>query len=217
MNKNLFLLTFLLFVACNNQASYEEGYELITEVYGVVVKDGEYYSDELKFKESHLFDKNDKEIGHFIYDTLGAKSFKEIYDISKNGNVLGSKFYDAKDSLLSIYKFAMDSLDRKKTVQGFEASSNELLRIEDYTYDQNGFLQSKSILTPDLQVVRRQIFENDENGNELNIRMYDANGDIIFYEEYKITKIDEENRWTEKWGFTNNAPYSYRKRIINRY
>lgn len=205
-----------LLVACEFEDSKVVQEEII-ELYGVSVIDEDYHANELKFKESYLFDSKGVEIAHHFFDISGQLDFKEIYSISEDGKLTGSKYYNSKDSLMSYYTHKLDSNGNKIETKAFDASNNELLRIEEFDYDEYGNISSKTTMTPDLKVVRKQVFLNDALGNELLVRIMNDSDEIIFEEEYRITEYNEDQKWTEKWGFINNSPNSYRKRIFNRY
>ena len=208
---------FLLVLASCKEEKFSIVKEELIELYGVTEVDGKSQSDQLKFKEAYFYDSENRIIEHHFFNLDGSLSFLEKLAYNDEGTLLGSKYYDHRDSLLSFYKHEVDTLGRKSETRAFDAASNELLRIEEYTYDSRGHLASKTTLTPDLQIVRKQLIDNDINGNDIKVTILDENEDIIFEESYQITSANEKEEWLEKWGFVNNTINSYRKRSFKRY
>jgi hypothetical protein len=214
---SLSLFVFLILICSCGYNNSSNGSEEIIELYTVGLIDEDHHAKDLSFKESFIFDKNGTEIAHHFFDIQGNLNFKEKYIFSETGSLTASNYYTATDSLLSFYKHKVNADGKKIETRSFDASNNELLRIEEFSYDDNGHLESKATLRQDLVLVRKQIFVNDAIGNPQLVRILNENEELIFEEEYRITQYDTDQKWTEKWGFRNNTPNSYRKRILNRY
>ena len=135
---NIFLiLGVMIFITSCNQDS-EIYTEIVTEVYNVTEYSEEPKLGAIQFSDSYIYDSKGKEIQYRIYNTDGSLKGSEIKDYSETESPSKSLFYDANDQLLSYYKLEYNTdglLDRKL---GFEANTDELLRIEKYHYDQQG-------------------------------------------------------------------------------
>ena len=120
----------------------------------VNIKDGDYWTLELievftanndgseatkgnlTFKETKVTDSDGKQMEHWYYNYDGQLTAFERYVYGKDEEVaFKSNFYDYKDSLLSYYVFEYDDRGNKIKTNSYDASSNELLRVEEFNYN----------------------------------------------------------------------------------
>lgn len=204
----------LLFVGCNEKTEPFLKQEK-NQVWSVIEVDGEHRKDKITFLETYEFDEDGYEIGHLIYDTEGQLSGKELSVFDEDfEHPIGTRYYSPEDSLLSYYSLKYNDKNQKISKWGFDASNDELLRMENFTYDKSGNMIRKDILSADNVLQSSFAFTYDAFGNKTAMILKDANGQELLTESYKITKLDDEKRWLENWGWRNDKPYSYRVREL---
>lgn len=188
--------------------------EINEERWTLSEKDGEFKKDSIQFLEKYLFNDDGVQQAHVFYNTDGSLRAKDK-NIFKKGEKypVGSQYLDANNKPLSIYEFEFDD-GLKKEARAFEVATKELLRLERYNYDQFQNLIQKDILNITRDTVRTLKYSYDENGNEKKVEVYDNNKKMILAETFQIKKLDKNKAWTEKWGFVNDKPFSYRVRTI---
>ena len=184
-------------------------------VYDVVIKDGKPVMGKPLYKEAFEYNDERRISQHFQYDELGGLKSREIYPEKYDDNdTIKTSFYDANNVLQSNYVKIYNENKLKVEVLAYEAATNELLRKETYDYDSQNNLTSKKVYTADDQLYRHQKFGYDEHGNETSIEIFDENNKLIFEESYDISTYDGQKMWIEKWGYRNEEPKSFRKRVL---
>lgn len=128
---------------------------------------------------------------------------KYVFDTDKK-KPIAAKYYAKDGSIQSTYRY--DYHEGKRAIsKAYAGETDELLRIEVYTYDEKGNRDSKTILN-DLQVKQKTFaFGYDDKGNETKMVLADASGKPILIENYEITERDEQGRWTKKYGYMNGS------------
>jgi hypothetical protein len=198
-------LTFL--GACKNEGTSNKGSETqVLEIFSTKGDEKSMEKGDLKYFESVEYNRNQKKSTTY-YDAAGNVKGKEIFEFTSPSDSLpiGAKYYDVKDVMLSYYKYVNNEKGQLVASYAFDASSHELLKIENYTY-RNGNLYNKRILEGDYTPSRRYVFQYDSTQNEIGFIVYNAKDSLMGNEEFRITKKDKNNKWTEKWGFSNGKP-----------
>jgi len=166
----------------------------------------------LTFKETIVTDAEGNKKEHWYYNRNGQLTTFERYIYGTDEKLpFKSNFYDYKDSLLSYYVFEYDSIGNKTVTNSYDASTNELLRVEQFDYDKNNNRIARRILTASGQLVRRYEFTFDKDGNESTYAVYDSDDKKLVTEAFSITKSDEKG-WVEKWSFRNEEPSTIKTR-----
>lgn len=210
---NLFFLSALL-LSCSSE-TVEKPKVTTLNVYDVVVRDGNPTMGKPLYKEAFEYNAEGRISQHFQYNELGDLKSREIYpEVYGEKDTIRTSFYDASNTLQSNYVKIYNDQKEKIEVLAYEAATKELLRKELFEYDSNNNLKSKKVFTSDNQLYRHQMFEYDKYGNETSIKIKDENGVIIFEESYDISTYDGRKMWVEKWGYRNDEPKSFRKRVL---
>jgi hypothetical protein len=204
----LLIVSLIVMIACKSEK--EETYtEDIIEVYKVITENGESVRGAMTFSESDLIDPGGRIVQHNFYNADGSFKGKEIFDLAKNSDkILGSKYYDGQDSLLSYYKFVYDEEKVARKI-AFDAANDDMLRIESFEYDDQGRKRIKDIKSSDDVTQRRYVYTYDEDGNENMVTIINPAGEIIFRENYQVTQVNDKLEWRERWGLIDDKPNSY--------
>jgi len=167
----------------------------------------------LNFKETKIYDENDRLITKQTYDKNGMMRGQENIIYKKNN--AGSEYRLLDNTLLSTYEYKYEEgfLLEKKS---FDGSTNELLRIEQYSYDDDGNQIEKIIMNSEEIISRVFKFAYDGYGNELGFSAFDDSGKLLILETYKITELDEQNRWIKKYTERDSLIRSYYERKIEK-
>ena len=199
-------------VSCKNDGKSAYWNMEVIEIYSVVNKGTEATRGELTFKETKVRDAEGKDQEHWYYNRDGQLTTFERY-IYEKGESLPHKsnFYDQRDSLLSYYTFRYDNKGNKTITNSFDASSDELLRVEHFEYDKNNNRIGREIRSADGQLVRKYKFTFDKDGNEKTYAVFDGDGKQLVGEAFNIVKSDK-NGWTEKWSFRNKKASTIKTR-----
>ncbi len=216
MTKYLPFLFLASLLSCSEKVAKEPFVKQIkNEVWSVKDVDGEFQKDKITFLETYEYDAEGIEIGHLIYTPDGNLAGKElsVFD-DKYENPVGTKYYSAEDSLLSYYSLKYNDKDEKISRWGFDAETDELLRMEEFSYDDQGNMELKKVLDASNVLQRLYEFDHDEYGNEISMIVRDPDGTERIREEYRITKIDKDHKWLENWGWRGDQPISYRTRTF---
>ena len=202
----------LAIASCKNDSSKEYWTMELIEVYAAVNKGNEATKGNLTFKETKVTDESGNKKEHWYYNRDGQLTTFERYIYGNNEKLpFKSNFYDYKDSLLSYYVFEYDNKGNKIVTNSYDASTNELLRVEEFSYDENNNRIGRKILTAAGQLVRRYEFRFDNDGNESTYAVYDADDKKLVAEAFSIVKKDEKG-WVEKWSFRNEQPSTMKTR-----
>lgn len=212
--KVIFQLSFLLFILSSCQDTTSKTPIPRTEkieVYSVKNVEGEFVKSKIKFAEAYVYGDDGRKVDHFILDEDGGIINKEKMIYDERDVLTRSEYYNMFDSLLSYYTYAYEGKDTE-VKKSYDASNNELLRIEKVYKDNNGWDTKKELYSADNQLQRVYSFQYDEYGNETYFSILNALGERIRSEQFKISKMDENNQWLERWGFENDKPISCRSR-----
>lgn len=196
-------------IGCQGDQHYTEEF---IEVYEVDKSSSDRAQGTLQFKESYVYDQNNKKIAHGIYNNDNTLKGIENYiykDVKKPA--LGSEYIE-NDKLLSYYKFEYDQKDKKILSYSFDGISDELLRKEEFGYDENGNQNMKVIKTAQDSIAKIFEFGHDDSGNETSVTIYNGGMQVLTKEDYEIISKNEKGEWTEKYGYVNNKLTTYRKR-----
>jgi hypothetical protein len=210
------ILTFSMFISCNKVAKKSSGRTEVLEIFEANATANSAEAGSLKYFESTEYNDSQKKSTTY-YDNLGKVKGKEVFDyiIPTDSLPIGSAYFDASNNLLSYYKFVNDEKGRVIAAYAFDAATNELLRIEQYTYKAGQLVKnSKRIFNADYTPDRRYAFTYDEYNNETGFQIYNAADSLAANEEYRIIKRDSTNKWLEKWGFANGKPVTVHKRSL---
>lgn len=211
--KYLFLSGIFL-VSCKSEVK-EKPMVTTLNVYDVVIKNGQPTMGKPLYKEAFEYNNEGRVSQHFQYDEIGNLRSREIYpEVYGDKDTIRTSFYDANNTLQSNYVKIFNSKKEKVEVLAYEAQTKELLRKEKFEYDSKNNLKSKKVYTADNELYRHQMFEYDEHGNETKVKILDENKNVIFEEEYDISTYDGRKMWIEKWGYRDEEPKSFRKRIL---
>ena len=209
----LFGLMLITLWSCSEKAP--EIQKIKNEVWSVKEVNGEFVKDEITLRETYEYDDDGIEIGHLIYTPTGDLSGKELAVFDEQyDHPVGTKYYTAEDSLLSYYSLKYDKKGRKKSKWGFDASNDELLRMEEFSYDAKDNMIKRTISNSDNQLQRIYEFTHDAYGNETGLTVKDADGTIRFTEEFRIMKLSAHHDWVENWGWRNEIPVTFRTREL---
>jgi hypothetical protein len=166
---------------------------------------------EMKYFESSEYD-GKRKISTSYFEANGTLKGKEIFSYDGQDSVpIKADYVDNQNKLLSYYRNVKNQAGRMIASYAFDAANNDLLRVEQYYYSK-GRMISKRIFDSQLNPNRRYAFTHDEFGNETGFQVYNAADSLVVNEEFKITKLDENKRWVEKWGFANGKPVTLHKR-----
>jgi len=183
--------------------------EVITEVFSVTEYADEPKLGAIQFSDSYIYDENGNEIQYRIYNSDGSLQGSEVKDFSETKNPPKSYYYDHKDELISYYKIEYDDQNRVSRKLGFDASNDELLRIELYHYDSQSNRIAKEIRSADDRIQKIQNFTFDPYGNEISIAMINENNEEYYKEVFEITSRDKEQKWLQRWGLVNGVPKTF--------
>lgn len=209
---SLFIITIFIF-SCTTE---ERTTPLVTalDMYSVKVEKGERLKDKLNFAEKFTYNKDGSINEHYVLDDNGVNKNTEKY-VYDNDNEAISTYYDAVGKELSYYEHSFDKLGNKIATKSYDSETKDLLRIEDFIYDDKNNLKSKIIKEANGTIARMYQFEYDGFGNETKVQILNPDGSQLMMEEYRITEYNDKKHWLEKWGFRNDEPISYRKRTLS--
>lgn len=185
------------------------------ELYKIVSENGEFIEGPLTFSEIHFYNANDQEVEHHVYNAENDLPNKEFF-IFENGKATKSEYFSPNGQKMSYYTYQYDKNGHTTEKRSFDASNEELLRIEEFEFDPAGQMTKQLIREADGQLSRTMALSYDVNGNETQTTIRDGLGNILVNEEYRITKLDDQKRWIEKWSFFNDQPISLRKRSFQK-
>lgn len=204
----------LTFLSCLNEDNPKLIKTESIELYEMIEVNGEYKQGKLMHAESFVYDQDGHKVDHKMRQS--DNSLHQEKYIYEDDVLKMSTYYDAQNELLSYYNYQYDN-DKLTQKKSFEAATEELLRIDDYEYSASGQLIKQYIKTAAGDVNRTMAFSYDKHGNETQVTIRDADGEIIINEEFKITEYDVNKRWLERWSFNNDTPLTLRKRVFEYY
>lgn len=119
---------------------------------------------------------------------------------------------------MSYYIYEYDAKGNEISKKSYDAASDELLRIENFSHDDKNNRTGREIRDAMGRLVRRYDFRFDKQGNESSYSVYDAEGKLLVAETLAITKNENKNKeWSEAWSIRNEEPNTIRLRTIKRF
>ncbi len=210
-----FLLVFIsLFFACTSSNESKVISQISLERWAVSGDKNEYSKDSILYLETQNFNEDGILESKIFYTPDKQLKSKEIRIFKDALGPIGSQYKDHLDTLLSYYTFSCNNEGMVTESKAFDASNNELLRIESFSYNEEGKLLKKVTKNSLAEAVRIDQYTLDKNGNEQQVQVMQPNGTEILTEIFQITKYDDAQNWVEKWGFVNDKPFSYLARKI---
>lgn len=212
---SVLLFAALCFASCKTEVTKKLKAEINLERWTVVGDSSAYEKGDIQYLETTLFNEKEEIKAVAYYDNNKQLTATEEKLFDKNtGKLIGARFKDSKDSLLSYYTYKLNGDGLNTLSKAFDASTDQLLRQEEFKYNSRGHVISKTIL--DARGLPMRVFEFtvDKLGNEMEVRVLNPDNSPILVETFKITKTDGQNNWIEKWGFVNDQPFSYLAREI---
>ena len=183
----------------------------ILEIFSIELSKDSVAVGNLTYKDIKYYDKDG-----YLYQQDFYNKFDELTGteyIDRNKKEKHSEYFSTDSTLLSYYNLVYE-YDLLKLKSAFDGKSDAFLRAEQYKYDHRGNRLEKTILDENGQINRVYKFIYDKFGNETGFSGFDQDGKNFLIETYKITEKDDQNRWTEKWGYRDNVPYTFYKRQI---
>lgn len=200
--------------AADKQKTPKGAWAEITAMYNVKVVDGSHQQGDLQYKE-HVEYRGEQEFGTIYYNPDGSVRGKTvmIYEEDKIKPV-GYQYFDANDSLLVFYQYGYGEKGQHISTHAFQAGNNELLRIEAFSYDDNGNIKAKEIRNADNIAQKTFAFTYDDHGNEKSMIIDNGPAKGLQQYNYRVTKMDDDKKWLEKWGFVNDEPKTFHTRKV---
>lgn len=205
------LAVLILISACQTEVDRTVHKEEYIELAKVKITAETYEKGEATFAEKNTFNRAGQKLEHIVVDVAGTRLGNEKFIYEKD-RIIRADYFNSKDTLLSYYMYSYNDKGQKSMVKAHDAQNDELLRVEEFGYDDRGFNNVKKILTADMQLDRSYHFVHDLYGNETKVTTLNSAGDTLVQEDMKITQYDEDKKWLEKWGFHNGKPITYRIR-----
>ncbi len=203
------LLGIIYFNACTSDKAISKEQ---LEIYSIVLNKDSVAVGNLTYKDIKYFDEDNHLVKQEFFDKKNKLKGTEYIDRSKTER--HSEYYDVDSNLLSYYNLVYKS-DTLRLKTAYDGQSNQLLRTELYLYDENGNRTEKQIVDENNKLDRVYKFTYDEFGNETGFSGFDEEGQLFLIETYKITKQDDQNRWTERWSYREKVPFTFATRKLN--
>lgn len=217
--KNLFLLLLITLAlsSCGSDSSKTKSpYSIETQIYAVKGSNTEFEKDSLQLVEIEFFNDADQLVKKEFYNQNKELNGVQTYLYENNSSTYHrSEYKDPDGTLLSYYKHDYDKNGNIISSRAFNGLTDEFLRIERFEYNDKNQRISRDIRNVADEVQRKFSFKMDAFNNEMSMMVQQADEKVIFNEQYKITKYNDQKQWLEKWGFINDIPNSYRERIFN--
>ncbi len=210
----IIIFSFLILIISCQSPEQNTSYLETVEIYSIKGDKNNAEKGSLVYKEETRYKGPDRPEWRKFFEKTGEFKAIEKYSYHKDGDLpTSSDYYDADDTLLSKYIFTNEDGKQTRNV-GLEGTSNEVLRIEESSYDENGNRVQKIIKEASGTIDRVYRFGFDKDGNEVSMTVADKAGTINFTETYTITKKNDKGQWTEAWGFRNDQPTIVKYRTI---
>lgn len=212
----IIIASFYTLIACND-SELKITKTIKTTVFSVEGTTA-YQIDTIQFIEKEFFDDRDVKLEHHYYNADETLKAKEIYEFTAGSRYAkNSSYYDEAGNKLSHYKFMYDGSGKRISSHAYDASNDELLRIERYQYNDQGLRSVKEIRDADDVLSRSFLFGYDAEGIQNSLTVANPEGKILFREDYKIIGRDKvSNEWVEMWGFIGKTPNTCKVREITR-
>jgi|GEM_PF-2326084 len=216
MNLKLAFYILLIVAICSCTQDQSANYAGITEaveIYTVTEDETGAGQGSLMYKESTKYKGKNMPIWRKFFDNEGKPKGEERYLYTTGDLPTKSEYYDTNDSLLSTYLLTNDKSLKRRSV-AMQGAQEEILRIEEFDYDDKGNRITRTIKTAASAVDKVYHFGFDDYGNETSVMVKDGAGKTLYTIDYTITKSDDHNRWTESWGFQNDKPMQVKYRTF---
>ncbi len=213
------VLVFFIVSLCSCQSDEDKLWLMeTTEIFKAVNETEHEVHSELTYKDAKLYNAEGLLSEQWYYNKQGQVTTVEKFDYKKGASTADkSNFYSISDSLLSYYTFEYNDKKEKISSYAYDASNDDLLRIENYYYDENGNRTKREIKSNDQKLQATYRFTFDGDGNESSFEVFDPTDKSLYRETYSITKEDIEGRWTEMWSFQDTVPVNVKKRIFRKF
>ena len=203
-------LAWATLVSCDNEEIVKTE---INEVYAVQNSQDGYVAGRLLYRDSIVYQHTNLPKAKYVFDQENHIKGQEIYPVAQGLNIR-SDYSDHENTLLSYYKYSLNDCYLKVKSEAFDASNDELLRVEEIGYDDKGQMDSRKIFTSVGQLATSYNFVYDKFGNEVLKVTQHLLRDTIITEESRITKYNDDKSWSEKWGFVDDKPVAFYKRQV---
>lgn len=167
----------------------------------------------LKYKDVKHYDENGFLLQQNFYEV--DNSLKGYEFIHRDGEKGVTNYYSADSTLLAVYEleYANDKIVKRIAHDG---QTNELLRVEIFKHDVKGNITGKDILDDTGALSSAFTMTYDSNGNEVGYSRKDHEGKVLMQEDFKISKVNDSGKWTERWGYRNGTPSSFHRRSFSK-
>jgi len=181
------------------------------EIYEVEGDDNSKKPTSLSYKEVKFYNANGYLTQQHFYSVDNKMKGFEV--IRRDGNNAVSNYYNMDSTILAIYHIELDGINEISR-QGYDGQTKEHLRTEIYTYDSAGNRTGKEIRTKAGDLSRKFVFSYDSDRNQTGLSILNQMNEVLREEKYQVLKRDEQNRWLEKWGYLDDKPNSFHRRIL---
>jgi len=204
----LLIIIGLSIASCSNDSQKRKE---TLEIFSIKLDKDSVAIGNLTYKDVKHYDQNGYLFQQDFYNKFDELTGTEYID--RNKMERHSEYISADSTLLSYYNLVYE-YDMLMLKSAFDGGTDQFLRAEQYQYDHRGNRLEKTILDEGGNISRVYKFIYDKFGNETGFSGFDEKGQNFLIETYKITEKDKKNRWTEKWGYRDNVPYTFYKRKI---
>ena len=204
----LLIIIGLSIASCSNDSQKRKE---TLEIFSIKLDKDSVAIGNLTYKDVKHYDQNGYLFQQDFYNKFDELTGTEYID--RNKMERHSEYISADSTLLSYYNLVYE-YDMLMLKSAFDGGTDQFLRAEQYKYDHRGNRLEKTILDEGGNISRVYKFIYDKFGNETGFSGFDENGKNFLIETYKITAKDKKDRWTEKWGYRENVPYTFYKRKI---
>lgn len=222
MNLKLYisiLITILFFANCTSQSDNSPKIkEISLERWKVEGTSNEYKKTSIQYLEKTFLNKKGqvKNVAYYSPDKQLKGTEIRIFDKSSKGPV-GSQYKTPEDVVQSYYTYKCDDKGRVSLAKAYRKQDDILLRHEMYVYNDQNEVTEKKIYDADMNLRRTTRHHFDAKGQPSYTEVLSAEGKVLLTEKFRLTKFDKNNNWTEKWGFSNDKPFSCIVRSIKYY
>lgn len=204
----LLIIIGLSIVSCSDDSQKRKE---TLEIFSIELSKDSVAIGNLTYKDVKHYDENGYLYQQDFYNKYDELTGTEYID--RNKKEKHSEYIATDSTLLSYYNLVYE-YDLLMLKSAFDGGTDQFLRAEQYKYDHRGNRLEKTILDEGGNISRVYKFIYDKFGNETGFSGFDEKGQNFLIETYKITEKDKKNRWTEKWGYRDNVPYTFYKRKI---
>ena len=206
------LLMFLLITSCQEKGIHHSE---INQVFSVKKSDTGYDPGDLMYEDSIAFQSTNLPLAKYVYDPAqNLVGIEEYPSVRRGPTEIETAYKDTSGNVLSKYIYHLNDQLLKTKVEGYDGVSGDLLRYEELEYNDNNKLETRKIFNSNGELVTSYTMLYDVHGNEMRKITQHLLRDTTIVEETQITKYTPEFEWFEKWGFVNDVPVAYYRRII---